>query len=150
MFSFRAINPIGRKKQRGNNMIEFALLMPWYLFLFVGAIDYGFFSFGLIATQNAARVAALYCAGSSTAASDQDTACQYSLDQLRTMPNIGTAVTTCGAAPLVVTAAPVPGPDGQQAASVTVTYTTPQLIPIPGLLPGQLTISRTVKMRLRS
>jgi hypothetical protein len=28
-------------------------------------------------------------------------------------------------------------------------FLTPQLIPIPGLLPGQLTINRTIKMRFR-
>jgi hypothetical protein len=31
-----------------------------------------------------------------------------------------------------------------------VQYTTPQLIPIPGLLPNSLTISRTVLMRVAS
>jgi hypothetical protein len=41
-------------------------------------------------------------------------------------------------------------PDGNPAASVTIVYLTPRLIPIPGLFPGQVTITRTVKMRYRS
>jgi hypothetical protein len=43
-------------------------------------------------------------------------------------------------------------PDGQANSSVgiTVVYLTPQLIPIPGLLPGQLTITRVTKMKFRS
>jgi Flp pilus assembly protein TadG len=145
MFPFGSSKRTGPDKRRGSNMVEFALLMPWYAFLFVGAIDYGFYSFGLIATQNAARVSAMYAAGSSSTAIDSDTACSYSLDQLRKM-----SLATCSATPLVVGASLVTGADGQQATSVTVTYTTPQLIPIPGLLPGQLTISRTVQMKLRS
>jgi hypothetical protein len=48
-----------------------------------------------------------------------------------------------------VTASSITGPDTYPAASVSVVYLTPQLIPIPGLLPGQLTINRTVKMRIR-
>jgi hypothetical protein len=44
----------------------------------------------------------------------------------------------------------VTGPDGNQAAQVEVTYPTPQLIPIMSVLPEQLTIHRTVTMRIRS
>jgi Flp pilus assembly protein TadG len=139
-----------RHNRRGNSIIEFSLLIPWYIFLFAGAFDYGFYSYSLISAQNAARVSAMYCSGSSGAAVDSATACSYSLDQLRNMPNVGAGLTVCSASPLIVTATQVTGPDGAYAASVTVTYTTPQLIPIPGLLPGQLTISRTVLMKLRS
>jgi Flp pilus assembly protein TadG len=131
-------------------MVEFGLLCPWYIFLFIGAFDFGFYSYSLIATQTAARVAGLYCAASLSAASDSTTACSYSLDQLRNMPNVGSGLTTCASAPLVVTAALVTGPDGNNATSVTVAYTTPNLIPIPGILAGHVTISRTVKMKLRS
>src|SRR4051812_47779826 len=111
------------KNRRGSNILEFALLMPWYVFLFAGAIDFGFYSFGLIAAQNAARVSAMFCSGSTSAAVDSATACTYSLGQLRTMPNISASLSTCTAAPLVVTASLVSGADGGQATSVTVTYT---------------------------
>lgn len=124
--------------------------MPWYVFLFVGAFDFGFYAYALIATQNAARVGAMYCSGSTTAAVDATTACAYALDQFRNLPNVGVGVTTCSAAPVIVTASLVTGPDSANATSVNVTYTSPQLIPIPGLFPGSLTISRTVLMAVRS
>lgn len=147
---------VQREGRRGTSIIEFSLLMPWYVFLFVGAFDFGFYSYALIATQTAADVAALYCATSSSTVSDSTTACGYALDQLRNMPNVGSGLTTCGsssvtsAAPVAVTASSVTGPDTFPAASVSVVYMTPQLIPIPGLLPGQLTITRTVKMPMQS
>ena len=145
------LNLTGRTRRRGSNTLEFALLMPWYIFLFVGAFDFGFFTYALISAETAARVAAMYCAASPSAASDSTTACSYALDQFRGLPNVGAGVTTCAAAPLVVTATYVAsGPDGGTATIVTIAYTTPQLIPIPGLLPGQLTINRSVEMRLRS
>ncbi len=139
-----------RNSRRGANAIEFALLCPWYIFLFVGALDFGFYSYALIATQNAARVGAMYCAASSYSAADGVSSCSYALDQLRGMPNVGPGLSTCTGSPVVVTAGAITGPDGAPATSVTVAYTTPQMIPLPGLIPGQLTISRTVKMRLRS
>lgn len=141
--------PAGAGSRRGNAMIEFALLMPWYVFLFVGVFDFGFYAYSLIAAESAARVAALYCATNSTTATDSSTACGYALDQLRNLPNIGPSLSTCNASPITVNASPWSGPDGNSGTSVLVTYTTPQLIPIPGLLPGQLTINRRVKMPLR-
>lgn len=143
--------------RKGSSAIEFSLLLPWYVFLFVGAFDYGFFAYSLIATQTAASVGATYCSTSASTSADVSNACGYVIDQLRNMPNVGTAVTACGtgttvtsSAPIAVTASSITGPDGNAAASVTVVYLTPQLIPIPGLLPGQLTITRTIKMRIRT
>jgi Flp pilus assembly protein TadG len=135
------------RNRRGSSMIEFALLLPWYVFLFMGAFDYGFFSYSLIATQNAARVAAMYCSGSSSRAASCD-ACIYVLDQLRNMANVGSAMTTCSASPVQVTASKITGPDSADAAQVVVTYTTPNLLPIPHLLPGTITIQRTAVMRV--
>jgi Flp pilus assembly protein TadG len=137
------------RSRRGNALIEFSLMMPWYVFLFIGTFDFGFYAYSLIATQSAARVAALYCATSSATATDSSTACSYALDQLRNLPNVGYSMSTCDASPLTVTASTWTGPDSNSGTSVLVTYTTPQLIPIPGILPGQLTINRTVKMPLR-
>ena len=142
-----------REGRQGSSLIEFCLIFPWYIFLFIGIFDFGFFIYSLMATESAARVAAIYCSASSSAASDATTACGYALDQLRGMPNVGSSLSTCGGSPLTVTSALVSGaasPDGLNAAKVTVTYVTPQLIPIPGVLPGQLTITRTVVMRTKS
>jgi len=127
-----------------------ALLMPWYVFLFVGAFDWGFYNHALISTEAAARAAALHAAASSTTAVDQVTACTYAANELKVSSNVP-ANTTCQAAPLYVTTNLVnSGADGQPAASVTVTYQTPSLIPIPFLLDKQFWVSRTVQMRLRS
>src|SRR3569833_637592 len=94
------------RSRRGSSIIEFSLIFPWYVFLFVGAFDSGFFAYALIATQNAARAAAVYCSSSASAAVDSVTACTYATDQLRGMPNIGVSYSAgCAGSPLTVTAA---------------------------------------------
>ncbi len=147
-------------RRRGNNLIEFSLLVPWYIFLFVGALDSGFFAYSLIASQTAAREGALYCAAQGSASPCVDASgsiqCQYALDQLRMMPNVGSGITTCGTGTTVTASAPVavstasittsPASATYPGTAVTVVYLTPNLIPIPGLFPGQVTITRTVKM----
>ena len=134
--------------ERGHAMLEAALLLPWVLFLFVGAFDLGFYNYALISTQNAARVAAWYTSQTNGTAADATTACTYALAELSSMPNVGTSVTTCASSPVVVTASQVTGVDGALASQVKVSYTSPQLIPLPGALPGQFTFNRTVQMRL--
>jgi Flp pilus assembly protein TadG len=136
------------RREQGHAMLETALLLPWVLFLFVGAFDLGFYNYALISTQNAARVAAWYTSQTKTTASDATTACTYALAELQAMPNVGSSVTTCNASPVVVTATQVTGTDGAEATQVRVSYTSPNLIPIPGTLPAQYTFDRTVQMRL--
>jgi len=144
-----------RDRRSGHSVLEVALLSPWIFFLFIGALDWGFFSYALISTQSAARVAALYTSSSNANAADQATACQYVLHELRRLPNIGTAVQSCSGLPVIVTAQWVdqnsnpPSADRAPASRVTVTYQTVPLIPIPGLLPGQLTITHSAEMRIR-
>jgi Flp pilus assembly protein TadG len=131
-----------------------ALLMPWYIFLFVGAFDWGFFAHGLISTASAARVAALYTSANSTTTasnSTNDTAtCTLALEELRFAANDLSTLTTCTALPVIVTYSAVTGADSQNATSVTVQYQTLQLIPIPGMLGSRFTFTRTVQMRLRT
>src|ERR1041385_7748070 len=112
--------------------MEVALLTPWLFFLFAGVLDFGFYSYALIGTQAAARSAVEYTSRSSTTAGDGTGACQYALDHLHAMSN-ARSLTSCSATPLVVGAAAVTDEDGYAASSVTVTYTTDRLIPIPGL-----------------
>lgn len=149
-----------KRRERGNSIIEFSLMAPWLLFLFIGAMDWGFYAYSLIATESAARVACLYTSTSSSTATDSTTACTYALEQLRRMPNVGTTVTTCGtgtsvsaSAPVAISATEVTGAssaDGNNAAQVEVTYQTPVYMPMLGTVPKQLTITRTIQMRLRS
>jgi Flp pilus assembly protein TadG len=132
-------------------------MMPWIFFLFVGALDFGFYSYALISVENAARVAALGAATSESAASDFGQACLYVRDELSRLPNIAGASVGCTSSPLVVQVARVAAADSgvppvftppAGAARVTVTYDTVPLIPIPGLLPGKLTIRRMAEVRI--
>lgn len=129
--------------------MEATFLLPWFIFLFVGALDWGFYASALISTQNAARVAAMYTSAASTKAADSAGACSYVLDELRYQPNVGTGVTTCGGAPVTVSAVSSTDPDGALSSTVVVSYQTAMLIPIPGLLNSQITITQTVQMRVR-
>lgn len=132
--------------RRGHAALEMAFLAPWLFFLFAGAFDMGYYSNALIATANAARVAALYTSASPASAEDAGGACLYALGELQGLPNART-LTTCAAAPVIVTATLVTDEYGQPASEVTVQYDTPQLIPIPGLR-GQLTVTRKARMKL--
>ena len=141
-----------RKKCRGGSALEMAFFMPWYIFLFVGAYDWGFYAHALISTASAARVAALYTSTDATTQSDATKACTYALEELRIAPNVTSTMTTCNALPVIVTATAKTGAnsaDGNPASEVSVSYQTNQLIPIPMLLKGRATFVRTVQMRLR-
>ena len=46
------------RRKRGSSLVELTLISPWLLFLFVGVVDVGFFTYSLIAVENAARIAA--------------------------------------------------------------------------------------------
>jgi Flp pilus assembly protein TadG len=138
-----------RRKRRGSALVELSLLSPWVLFLFVGILDLGFYTYSLISIENAARIGAQYTSTSSTTAADQSGACAKILLELASLPNVAN-LSSCSASPLTVTASSVTGPDGSPASSVSVTYRSISLIPIPGLLQSQLNVTRIVKMRLRS
>ena|SRR5579872_942661 len=137
--------PATKRRSRGIAMLELALLGPWVLFLFIGALDWGFYAYALISLQSAARSAALYTSTSSVTVTDSATACSLVLAEMASLPNVGTV---CGVNP-VVTATSVAGPDSAPATQVSVTYTSLSMIPLPGLLTKQFTITRIVKMRLR-
>ena len=79
------------------------------------------------------------------------TTCTYAKEELKVSPNITDSL-TCKALPVIVAYSQVTGSssaDGNPASQVSVTYQTLQLIPIPGLLAGRFSITRTVQMRLR-
>jgi Flp pilus assembly protein TadG len=127
-------------------MVELALLSPWIIFLFIGAFDCGFYAYSLVTLEAAARSAAVWNSTHSTP-TDADKACEIVRKEMQSLVNMG-GVTTCGGSPVSVTATQVAGPDNQNAAQVAVTYLTPQLVPIPGFLAHQFTITRVVTMKL--
>jgi TadE-like protein len=126
-------------------------MAPWILFLFVGIFDMGFYTYSMIAVENAARVAAEYTSGNQATASDQSGACRRVKNELASLTNASSFPTGCDAAPLTVTASysATGGPDAKPATTVSVAYRSNQLIPIPGLLMGQLNLTRTVVMRVK-
>ena len=123
-------------------------MIPWLLFLFVGAMDFGFYAHALVSVQNASRIAALYTAQCAGTASDQSGACQRVTQELTKMPNAGSFAGGCASGPLVVTATAFTDSEGQQASRVEVAYQTVGLIPIPGLLVGQATIRRRTEVKV--
>jgi len=135
------------RKTRGTAMLELALLSPWIIFLFIGVFDYGFYAYSLITLETATRSAAVWNSAHATP-TDAVAACTVVTDEMQTLVNMN-GVTTCGGgSPVSVSATQVIGPDNGNAAQVSVTYTTPSLIPIPGLLAKQFTITRVVTMKL--
>lgn len=138
----------GRRRRGGHAVIEVSLLAPWIFFLFAGVLDLGFYAYALISAENAARVAVEYTSANSATAVDNAGACTYALGEMNSMSNIR-GLSSCGSLPLQVSATLVAsGADGAPAASVSVTYQTALMIPIPGLL-GQFTVTRTAQMKLR-
>ncbi|MFL6446374.1 MAG: TadE/TadG family type IV pilus assembly protein [Bryobacteraceae bacterium] len=143
------------QSSRGNAIVEFSLLMPWMLFLFVGILDAGFYSYGIIATENAARVGALQASISSAASTNSLTACLVVLNEMNSLPNTA-GVTSCGSGavtatmPVSVVASSVDHGGGDVATRVTVMYQSLTLIPIPGLLPKQMVVTRSAEARIAS
>ncbi len=146
-----------RKSQRGGSALEMALLLPWYLFFFVGVYDWGYYAHALISTESAARAAAIYTSQSSSQAANQSMACMIANEELRISSNVtASGSPTCGSSPVIVTAVQAgsgqstTSADNGAASQVTVEYTTVGLIPIPTLLKSSTTVYRVVQMRLRS
>jgi uncharacterized membrane protein len=148
------------RNSRGTAVVETALMMPWLAFLFVGILDFGFFSYSAICTQEAARVAAIQSAAWGS------NACQAALGALNGLPNMN-GVSTCAASAGAITSSlpeavvstilnsgtTPPCADCALDATatsvrVTVTYQSIPLVPIPGVLMGQLTLSRSAEARI--
>jgi len=140
----------GRKRARGGAMLEMVLISPWIFFLFIGALDWGFYASALVSLQAGVHSAVLYTAsGLSTAASTSE-ACTIVLNEIRKLPNIGSSTTDCSSNPTVTATYLATGPGGAPASRVTLTYTSITLVPVPGLLRKQFTVTRSAVMRLRS
>jgi Flp pilus assembly protein TadG len=136
------------RRRRGSALVELTLIAPWLLFLFVGVVDVGFFTYSLIAIENAARIAAEYTSKNLALAGNTDAACTKARAELEMLPGVA-SLANCSNSTLTVTAASVNGPDLKPATSVSVTYRGVTLIPIPGLLRGRLSFTRNVQMRVK-
>jgi Flp pilus assembly protein TadG len=136
-----------RTKRTGSSAVEFALLVPWFIFLFVGVLDLGYYNYALITAQSAARTAALFTSSSASASTQTaDVVCTYVYDQLTSNINLSGATTCTGTSPITLTNSVANGPDGNSASTVTIQFTSATLIPIPGLLPANIPVARTAQM----
>ncbi len=145
----------GRAGRKGGSALEAALFLPWFVFLFIGIFDWGFYARALISTENAARVAAVYAsedpANNARITGADGGACLYALGALRYSANVGSSITTCTSYPVIVTATKVTGAnsaDGHDAVNIDVQYQTTRVIPLPGVLNSQFVIRRVVQMKL--
>jgi hypothetical protein len=136
-------------------------MAPWIFFLFVGVFDFGFYAYGGICTENAARVAALQTASTPglSGAQLQTLACNAASLEMIRVPNRFNFVAGCGSGPLQVTQqtltnATTPacadcGIDATAVSSlVTVTYQSNLFVPIPGIVANQLNLTRTSEVRM--
>lgn len=144
-----------KEARRGHAIVELSLMAPWIFFLFVGALDMGFYAYALITVQNAARVAAITTARSEGTAGNREYACELVLREMERLPNVpdpASAYTdlSCSDLPASVQVDASSGldADGKLFSRVQVRYETVQLIPIPGLLTGKTTITRTAESRM--
>jgi len=142
----RMKRPEGRHR-RGSAVVEVTLLAPWEFFLFIGVLDFGFYAYSIISTQNAARAAALYASANSSVSGKQAVACWYVKREMSALPNVD-MTSDCTSGNLIVNTPLVTGPDGAMAFQVIVTYQTIPMIPIPGLA-GQMSITRIAEMRVK-
>ena len=140
-------------------------MAPWLFFLFVGILDAGFYSYSFITTANAARIAALQTSTDVSNATNASLACSVAMSEMQSLVNVyGQMSCASGsvskAAPVAVAVtctdntkggACTGSCDGDDCVtSVTVTYLTVPLVPIPGILPLQMTINRTAQVRVGS
>jgi Flp pilus assembly protein TadG len=149
-----------RTREKGNAIMEFALIAPLLFPLILVIFDFGLYAYGFISVQNAARVAVLRNSGGVESAADQAGACTMAIEELRGMPNIGTSFSSsCAGAPVSVTAVllcptitncsgSTASIDSHPAAQVTVTYSVPDLFRFPLIAPRSIT--RSSQMRMRS
>jgi Flp pilus assembly protein TadG len=132
--------------KKGSSAVEFALITPWFIFLFIGVLDLGFYNYALITAQSAARTAVLYTSSGSSASTDSTAACNYVYDQLTSNINLAGQTTCSGSSPISLTTAVATGPDGNSASTVQVQFMTATLIPIPLILPAKIPVVRRASM----
>jgi len=141
-----------RTKTKGSSAVEFAFLVPWFAFLFVGVLDLGYYNYALITAQSAARTAVLFTSSSTSASTQSTQACSYVYDQLTSNINLSSATTCTGASPITLTTSVLTtstspaSPDGNSASMVTIEFTSATLIPIPGIMPANMPVARTAQM----
>ena len=145
-----------RRRQRGNAIVEFALVAPMLFALMLAIFDSGLYVYSFISVQSAARSAALRNSGSPETATDSSAACSIAANQLQGLPSMGSFSGSCSAAPLIVTSilcqtnscgSAAASADGTESAVVTVKYSVPAMFGFPIAGPPVITASSQMKLR---
>lgn len=132
---------LGRARhQRGQSLVEFALLLPLLLIIALGVFDFGRVYFAYVSVTNAARNGAQYASFSTERAGDLEGIRGAALADTENLLN--TSPTNPD-----VSAATGLDSQGKTYASVTVSYTFETLFPWPGI-PDSVDVERTVRMRV--
>jgi Flp pilus assembly protein TadG len=108
------------RKERGQAMVEFALVLPLLMILLCGIVDFGWIFGNQLQANNACREAARACA-------IQSELPQSELQQLAETVISDRADTLCGFCPVFVTVSQEPDTDG---ISVSLTCQLPLLTPV--------------------
>lgn len=118
----------------------------------MAVVDFGFCAYGLIATQNAARISAAWATASLTNSQTSNLSTylctNYVIPTLQDAPNVGTGVSSCGGTSPIAVATSSGTVGSLTTLTVTVTYTAP-LMGIPGISPTSLAIARSVTLPVR-
>jgi Flp pilus assembly protein TadG len=164
-----------KRRERGGSIVEVALLAPWIFFLFVGIFDFGFYAYAAICTQNAARAVAIASAQTASASVLPCTAAIGEMRMLPNVANVSSTCSVITGAPALTSSVPInvcvallsagaptacnapaglhcadcglPGDSLAVSYLAVVSYRTVPLVPIPGILTGQLTVSRAAEER---
>ncbi|MBI2685877.1 MAG: pilus assembly protein [Acidobacteria bacterium] len=154
--AFRNISRRG-KRQAGHAAVEAALMAPWIFLLFAMVFDLGFYSYAVIATQNAARSGVMFTSGSGDA-TDAAGAFLIARRELQGMPNVSSTTTMASSKgtistsqPIFVVATALTDENGTASnkAHVEVTYKSPNFFLLPGLT-NILTLTRISEARVRA
>ena len=131
------LNLLRRRRERGQGLVELALITPVFLILALGVFDYGRVYFAYVSVTNGARTGADYASASPAQAADLDgitatarTETNELLDTSVDNPDVTVTTGTDG--------------DGIGYADVTMTYTFNTIVSWPGL-PDSIDVTRTVR-----
>lgn len=125
---------------RGQALVELALIAPILIILMLGVIDYGRVYFAYVSVTNGARVGADYAAIGPTQAADT------AAIKAAALGDTGDLLAQSSTNP-DVTVVTANDSQGRLYADVTMTYTFSTLFPWPGL-PTSINVERTVRSRV--
>jgi Flp pilus assembly protein TadG len=126
----------GARSRRGVAAVELAVLLPFLLFIFVAAVDFGRVFYYEVAVTNCALSGALYGSTDATHAADTQgiqAAAKAEAPELSSILSVSSTTGTDSA--------------GNPFVAVKVTYLFQTITNFPGI-PSSATVSRTVQMRV--